>query len=133
MSRESFQERRLVMILVKIGGITGTFEELLKLADTGDQITLYQGPWHTWMPHPRGVVIVIDDTFLLNGESFPEEETSFDSLKTKDITQVGRKLFIEGYEVSYNGEVSGWRSHPHGLVIRDINKFVLIVHKSSTK
>ncbi len=77
--------------------IEGTFEDLFTGAETGDVIVLYEGDFHEWTCHPQGVLIRIQNQFLLNGA-----------------------------ELLWKGERwDGSWSHPEGMVVKIGEQFLL--------
>jgi len=43
------------------------FDVLLEMAEKGDRIILYEGPWRRYWPHPEGCVVEIDGELYING------------------------------------------------------------------
>jgi hypothetical protein len=93
---ECSSKEKHMKLMRAVGGGTN-LKELLKQVCRGDFILLYEGVYRTFAKHPEGVVIQLNDQFLLNGET-----------------------------LLYEGECDGdWDVHPEGLIIRRDNQFLL--------
>ncbi len=106
----------------------GSFSRLLKLAQTGDIITLYEGEFNGWKSHPKGVVIQQGNKLLLNGTKLlygGEFGYYWSSHPQGVVIQQGNKLLLNGTKLLYEGTWDNWSSHPQGVVIRQGDKLLL--------
>jgi len=138
----------------------GEFRQLLKQAQTGNIIVLYEGKWDMWAPHSEGVIIVRDNKFLLNGQKSVYEEIKrmlFKEwryfpriwqriwqrwtlwLKPIERTphpqgEVVRRgnIFLVNNQPVYKGKYNMWAPHPEGVIIVRDNKFLLVVYKEKS-
>jgi len=117
--------------------IEGSFNELLGKAEEGDVILLYEGNFNDWRPHPEGVVIRLAGKLTLNGferwwrEKVPCSESYFFPHYVYGELKLGvdclHNFSIDNHHLSFDGRIDEWKLHPHGIVIRQDNKFMLIV------
>ena len=119
-------------LFTKGGEIEGDFEYLLERARMGDKILLYEGEYDNWEIHPDGIVIRIGHRLLVNGKTLISRR----SLKVTPwkftgglVQEAHKQIYFNGHLLVFGGKWNEWLPHPYGVVIRERNRFFLVVSK----
>jgi len=93
--------------------------------------TLYSGPFDGYCAHDDGVAINVYGKWLLNGltEINPAELNISPTHFRNAPIMVNSNKIQSGVSVLFEGQIDGWHEHPHGVVVKSGDKFLLIVHK----
>ena len=107
----------------------------LKDAPTGEHIILYDGPCDmVWFAHSMGVVVRVNGRFLLNGsQAVPKGPYCVHGTSPHGtIVRDEEGFYWADRKVPYKGDYFNeeWQSHPHGVVVRKGNRFLLIICRS---
>lgn len=132
-------------------------KELYAIAQSGDRILLYNGPFDTWSTaDPRGVAIRIKGQWFLNGEShmiIKEPKPRFSTLHQDSRNPLekqgwiewcphehGQAISIKGGIIIVNGKTyrfkvafDEWWPHKRGIIVRRKEKFILLVYKPTKR
>jgi len=111
--------------LIRQQVIKGSFDELLKQAQTKDQIFLYEGEWDGWFPHLKGIIIRKKNQFLLNWDFIYQGEWDEWLPDSKGIIIKRNNQFLRnGKDLIDEGEWDWW-SHSREMIMRERNQFLL--------
>ncbi|MCP4353213.1 MAG: hypothetical protein GY795_47790 [Desulfobacterales bacterium] len=103
-----------------VSQVDDTLQQILKKCRKGDYVILYEGKCDGWSSHPKGVIILQGNKFLLNGKDllYEGEWDGLDLHPKGVIIRQGNKFLLNGKDLLYEGEWDGWNLHPKGVIIQ---------------